>query len=148
MRILRPIVETATNLVPICGADLFHRRGIRAKPVSDDFPRTAIFLQDALEKFQRRSLVPFSGDDRVQHLAFMVDGAPEIKELAIDLHNHLVQMPALLRIGSHLHDLPLSDLGGEYRPKPVPPKPDGLMADVDPTLGQKILDGAQRQYPF
>ena len=27
--------------------------------VSDDFPRTAIFLQDALEKFQRRSLVPF-----------------------------------------------------------------------------------------
>jgi hypothetical protein len=59
VRILRPIVETATNLVPICGSDLFHRRGIRAKPVSDDFPRTAIFLQDALEKFQRRSLVPF-----------------------------------------------------------------------------------------
>src|SRR5580693_1759926 len=49
----------------------------------------------------------------------MVDGAPEIKELAIDLHNDLVQMPAQLRIGSHLHDLPLSDLGGEYRPKPV-----------------------------
>jgi hypothetical protein len=75
----------------------------------------------------------------------MVDGAPEIKELAIDLHNDLVQMPAQLRIGSHLHDLPLSDLGGEYRPKPVPPKPDGLVADVDPTLGQKILDVAQRQ---
>jgi hypothetical protein len=54
-------------------------------------------------------------------------------------------MPAQLRIGSHLHDLPLSDLGGEYRPKPVPPKPDGLVADVDPTLGQKILDVAQRQ---
>jgi hypothetical protein len=70
----------------------------------------------------------------VQHLAFMVDGAPEIKELAIDLHKDLVQMPAQLRIGSHLHDLPLSDLGGEYRPKPVPPKPDGLVADVDPTL--------------
>src|SRR5271155_5214017 len=74
----------------------------------------------------------------------MVDGAPEIKELAIDLHKHLVQMPPL-RIGSHLHDPPLSDLGGEYRPKPVPPKPDGLVADVDPTLGQKILDVAQRQ---
>src|SRR5580700_11402905 len=75
----------------------------------------------------------------------MVDGAPEIKELATDLHNDLVQMPAQLRIGSHLHDLPLSDLGGEYRPKPVPPKPDGLVADVDPTPGQKILDVAQRQ---
>src|SRR5580704_8386409 len=75
----------------------------------------------------------------------MVDGAPEIKELAIDLHNDLVQMPAQLRIGSHLHDLPLSNLSGEYRPKPVPPKSDGLVADVDPTLGQKILDVAQRQ---
>jgi hypothetical protein len=27
----------------------------------------------------------------------------------------------------------------------VPPKPDGLVADVDPALGQKILDVAQRQ---
>src|SRR5580700_10218353 len=51
----------------------------------------------------------------------MVDGAPKIAELAVDLHKHLIQMPAQLRIGSHLHDLPLSDLGGEYRPKPVPP---------------------------
>jgi len=75
----------------------------------------------------------------------MVDGAPEIKELAIDLHKDLVQMPAPLRIGSHLRDPRLSDLGREYRPKPVPPKPDGLVADVDPTLGQKILDVAQPQ---
>src|ERR1700733_4056833 len=75
----------------------------------------------------------------------MVDGAPKIAELAVDLHKHLIQMPVQLRIGSHLHDLPLSDLGGEYRPKPVPPESDGLVADVDPTLGQKILDVAQRQ---
>ena len=52
-----------------------------------------------------------------QSLALMIDCAPEIKELAIGLHNHLVQMPAQLRIGSHLHDLPLSDLGSQYRPK-------------------------------
>jgi hypothetical protein len=58
-------------------------------------------------------------------------------ELAINLHKDLVQMPAPLRIGSHLHDPPLSDLGGEYRPKPVPPKPDGLVADIDPALGQR-----------
>src|ERR1700690_1399993 len=54
-------------------------------------------------------------------------------------------MPAPLRIAAHVRDASLSDLGGEYRPKPVPPKPDGLVADVDPTLGQKILDVAQRQ---
>ena len=30
----------------------------------------------------------------LQHLAFMVDGAPKIAELAVDLHKHLIQMPA------------------------------------------------------
>src|SRR5579863_5825207 len=39
----------------------------------------------------------------------------------------------------------LADLGGEHRPKPVPPKPDGLVTDVDPALRQEIFDVAQRQ---
>jgi hypothetical protein len=36
---------------------------------------------------RRRSLVPLRGDHRLQHLAFMVDGAS--KELAVDLHERL-----------------------------------------------------------
>ena len=44
-----------------------------------------------------------------------------------------------------MRDASLSDFGSEYRPKPVPPKPDCLVADLDPALGQKILDVAQRQ---
>ncbi len=39
-------------------ADLFHRRAIRAKPVGDDLPRSAVPIHDPLEKLQRRSLVP------------------------------------------------------------------------------------------
>ena len=31
----------------------------------------------------------------------------------------------------------LTDLGSEDRAKPVPPKPDCLVADVDPALGQR-----------
>src|SRR5208337_4456331 len=75
----------------------------------------------------------------------MVDGAPEIAELAVNLHERLIQMPPPLRIAAHVHNAPLSDLGGEYRAKPVPPEPDGLVAEVDPSLGQQILDVAQRQ---
>jgi hypothetical protein len=45
----------------------------------------------------------------------------------------------------NVRDASLSDLGSEYRPKPVPPKPDCLVADLDLALGQKILDVAQRQ---
>src|SRR5215467_7620164 len=38
-----------------------------------------------------------------------------------------------------------ADLGGEHRAKPVPPKPDRLVANVDSALGEQILDVAQRQ---
>src|SRR5208283_396956 len=119
---------------------------IGAKPVGDDLPRLAVFLHDPLQKLQRRSLVPLRRDHRLQDLAFMVDSAPEIAELAVDLHEDFIQMPAPLRIAAHMRHLPLADLGGEHWAKPVPPKPDGLMADVDPALGQQILDVAQRQW--
>ena len=38
---------------------------------------------------------------RLQDLAFMIDGAPEIAELAVDLHEGLIQMPPPLRIAAH-----------------------------------------------
>src|SRR5271169_3712366 len=145
MRILRAIVEPTTDLLAIGVADLFHRRAIRAKPVRDDAPRTAKCLHDALKKLQRRSLVPLRSDDRFQNLAFMIDGAPEIAELAVDLHEHLIQMPTPLGTAAHVRYPLLSDLGSKHRAKPVPPKPDRLVTDVDPALGQEILDVAQRQ---
>ena len=107
------------------------------------FRGSAVSLHDPLEKLQRRSLVPLRGDHRLQDLAFMVDGAPEIAELAVDLHKDLIQMPAPVRIAAHMRDASLADLGGEHWAKPVPPEPDGLMADVDPALGKQILDVAQ-----
>ena len=36
-------------------------------------------------------------------------------------------------------------LGCKQRTKPVPPVPHGLVADLDATLGQQILDLPQRQ---
>jgi hypothetical protein len=40
----------------------------------------------------------------------------------------------------------LANLGGEHRAKPIPPEPHGLMADVDPALGQEIFDVSKRQW--
>src|SRR5271157_3738515 len=77
MRILGAIVEPATDLLAIGVADLSHRRRVSAKPVGHDFPRSAVFLHDPLEKLHRRRLVSLRGDDRFQDLAFMIDSAPE-----------------------------------------------------------------------
>src|SRR5271165_3672610 len=83
MRVFRPIVEATTNRVAIGVADFLHCRGIGAKPVGDDAPRSAIFLHDPLEKVQRRSLVPLRGDHRFQNLAFVIGSPPEIAELPL-----------------------------------------------------------------
>src|SRR5208282_3343449 len=123
-----------------------HRRRICPKPIGDDAARSPIFLHGPLEKLHRRGFVSLRGSHGFQDLALVVDGAPKIAELAVDLHEHLIQMPAPLRIAAHARDASLTNLGSEHWAKPVPPQPDGLVADVDPALGQQILDVAQRQW--
>src|SRR5450432_4557359 len=98
-----------------------------------------------LQKLQSRGLISFRGDHGFQYLAFVIDSPPEIAEPAVDLHEHLIQMPAPLTIAAHVRDTRLPDLGGEHRTKSIPPKPDRLVAYVDPALSQEILDVAQRQ---
>jgi hypothetical protein len=144
--VFRAVVEPTANLVTVGIADLFHRCGIRAKPVSDDALGSAIFLHDALQKLERRSLVPLRGHHRFQNLAFVIDSPPEIAELAVDLHKHLIQMPPPLGEVAQMRNPLLSDLCREHQAEPVPPKSDGLMADVDPALRQEILDVSQRQW--
>jgi hypothetical protein len=64
---------------------------------------------------------------------------------AIDLHKDLVDVPAPIRLGPHLIDALLPDLGREHRAEPVPPEADSLMADLDPALVQQVFDIPQRQ---
>jgi hypothetical protein len=49
-------------------------------------------------------------------------------------------MPTPLRIAAYVRDASLEDLGGEHWAKPIPPEPNGLVADVDPAFGQQIFD--------
>src|SRR5271165_930961 len=88
MRILCAIVEPTADLVPLgSNTDLVHRRGIRTKPIGDDAARSPVFLHDPLEKLQRRGFIPLRRDHCLQDIAFMVDGAPKVAELAVDLTN-------------------------------------------------------------
>ena len=87
MRILCAIVEPTADLVPLSSnTDLVHRRRICPKPIGDDAARSPVFLHDPFEKLQRRSLVALRRDHSLQDLALMVDCAPQIAELAVDLH--------------------------------------------------------------
>ena len=65
MRILGAIVKPTTGLPAIGVADLFHRRGIRAKPVGDDAQRSAIFLHDACSRGMRRASTKANNNRRI-----------------------------------------------------------------------------------
>lgn len=74
----------------------------------------------------------------------MIDSLPQIAAFAVDLHEHLVEMPPPVA-GPHALDAALSVLSREDRTKAEPPEPNRLVADVDAALVKKILDVPQRE---
>ena len=64
--------------------------------------------------------------------------------LTVDLHEHLVQMPAP-SAGFQTLDPPFSDLRSKHRTEPMPPKSNGLVAHVDAAFVEQIFHIAQRQ---
>src|SRR5664279_4948833 len=74
----------------------------------------------------------------------MINGTPQIVRLPIDPHEHFVQVPAPVRVRMKMNPT-LPDLRCKQRTEPVPPEPYRLVADVDATFGQQILDLSQRQ---
>ena len=76
----------------------------------------------------------------------MVDGAPKIVGLAIDLHEDLIEVPAPLGDLAKLLGPPLLDLPRHQRAEPVPPVSNRLMADVDAALVEQILHVPKRQW--
>src|SRR6056297_446378 len=103
-----------------------------------------MFLHCFLEEFQSCLLVPGLCYEALKHLAFVIDGAPEVVHLAVDLHEHLVEVPSPVA-GLHALDAALADLGSEQRTEAMPPEPHRLVADLDTALMQKILDVPKRE---
>ncbi len=83
VRVLSPIVEPATRLLPVRHTEVFHGGTIRAKPVRHEDIHTAMFLHCFPWEFDRGLLVARLGDEAFQHLAFMIDGPPEVVPLTV-----------------------------------------------------------------
>jgi hypothetical protein len=102
-------------------------------------------LQRLLQEAQGRRFVAFSGDIALEDFALMVHGAPQIMPLAVDLHEHLIKMPAPVAVSPHLAHPLAADIRRKHRSEPVPPEPYCLVADVDAALEQQVLNVAQAQ---
>jgi hypothetical protein len=73
--------------------------------------------------------------EQVENLALAVHCSPELERLAADHHGHLVEMPLRSRAGSTA-----AKLSGKQWAKLQHPASDRLVGDIQPALGEQILD--------
>ena len=90
--------------------------------------------------------VTFLRDIGFQYLALVIHSTPQIMPFAVDLHKHLVEVPAPVPKAAHPVDALPADVCCEQWAEPVPPEPHRLVADVDSALEQQVFDIAQRQW--
>ena len=108
--------------------------------------RVAVTFHRFPEEFQCRFAIPSLGDIAFKHLTLVIYGAPQVVGFTVDLYEHLVQMPLPIRMSTKVLNPFSSDLGGEHRAEPVPPKPHRFVADIDATFMQQILDIAKGKW--
>lgn len=64
----------------------------------------------------------------------MIDVAPEVNHLALQLHLHLIQVPFPTANPTHTTDALPPNVTSEHWPKSVPAHPHGFMTKVDTAL--------------
>lgn len=89
--------------------------------------------------------ITVSGDISLQHLTFVINGAPEVVKLSVDFDEDLVEVPGPVRKFLTGYP-PLADLRREHRPEAVPPKSNGLVRDIDAAFVEQVLDIPQRRW--
>ena len=76
----------------------------------------------SLSERQMAIFIPGPGHIALENLALVIDCAPQVVRLAIDLHKHLVEVPPPVAEAAHTADPLTADVSGEQWPEAVPPK--------------------------
>ena len=142
--ILHAIVGPATSFLLVADTEFPQGRAVGAQPVGDDHLGRTMPPPGSPDELQCRLLVTCLRHEALEDLAFMIYGSPQVVLFAIDLYEHLVQVPTPIA-RPHALDTPPSDLCCEQWAEPVLPEPDRLVANVDTSLVPQILDVSQRQ---
>lgn len=146
MRVLGPIVGPPRDLAIIATAEVLQGSPVGAQLVCDDCLRAPVTTHGFLQEFQCSLTIPALRDVALEDFSLMIDGAPEVMHLAVDLHVHLVEVPLPLAALAHAIDALSADLGCEDRAEAVPPVTHSFMAYLDAALVEEIFDVPQRQW--
>jgi hypothetical protein len=94
-----------------------------------------LVLQEFSQQSQGSSRIASLLNQPIQHLAFVIDGAPQPHPLAADLHDHFVQVPTAGGLGPGPPEIlceGLAELQG--------PAANGLVAGLNTAPGHHLLD--------
>src|SRR6476659_6122816 len=121
--------------------ELAVRHLVAGELVSDDHPG---HLPQALEQSAEELLcgprVSARLDQNVEHVAVLVDRAPQVPLCAVDLDEHLIQVPFVAQPPTTT-----AQLVRVLLPEPVAPGPDRLIGHVDTTFEHPLLHVAEAQ---
>ena len=93
MTVLSPVVDPAA-ISFVAGYTQFAKCSpVGFELVGDDGFRLAKSAQQFSQQFQCGPLVAPFRHDRLENLAFMINSTPQVVDLAVNLHVHLVEMP-------------------------------------------------------
>ena len=121
MRILNSIVEPSFDFPKEFDTEIIHSCWVRSKAISHNFNRASVALQRLLEEPQSRGFITFLGDVALQNLALVIDSAPQLMRLSIDLHEDFVDGPTPVCVAFHAANALPFDIGCKQRAEPVPP---------------------------
>ena len=94
MRVLRSIVQPLMLPMLNTGHDLSFRRAVALQLIRDEHPRhVPQTLQQLAEELFCGLFVPAALHQDVQDVAILIHGAPQVMLLAIDLDEHLIEVP-------------------------------------------------------
>jgi hypothetical protein len=93
MRILGSVVESVACFTVVRQSRRLQRRGVGPQLIGDKGMRAAVAFHGFSQEFQCGFSVSLFRDESLQNPAFMIDEAPQVVSDAVDLHEHLIEMP-------------------------------------------------------
>jgi len=134
--IFRAIVRSPILYVLDIGEYLRLGGRIAAKLVGDDGPRDVLqSLQQLAKEFLGSLFIAERLHQNIEHLAVLIDGAPQILRLAIDREIDFIEMPAISRARC-----PGPQPLGIGSAKLVRPIANGFVSHDNPAFGHHLFD--------
>ena len=134
-------VGVLVGAMPCRGQQLLQHRRVHRRLIGDDLNRRDLGRADGpLEEAAGSPPVTLDGEEDIDDLAELVDGAVDIAPPASDLHIRLIHLPAVP------DGVPAGPGGlGEQRREPLHPAVDGDVVDFDAAFGEQFFDVAEGQ---